>query len=417
MTGWTPASAAPEVIDLHGSFQPVTDVEGVTEGSWAEDGPWRERVWALMAAHWRPGGFAVPHASDYPWQWLWDSCFHALIWAELGERERAVSELQSALADQDRLGFVPHIRYVDAPEVLSDFWGRRRTSSITQPPMYGHAVAALVRRGIDVPAAVLDGARAGLAFLLDRRARTQGALVTAVHPWETGCDDSPRWDHWCGPAGWSTSRWYDVKGALLKSIQRVPPGSPLANPAFACGPVGFNALVAWNAGELASVTGDRALAVSGQALAAAVDARWDADLVTWVDDGPSAATSGRVRTLDSLLPALVCASTERAAEALASALDDGAYGGPFGPACVHRQEPAFDPSAYWRGSAWPPITYLLWCAARRHGLTEAAHGLAQRLGAGARASDLAEHWHPDTGGALGAVPQSWAGLAVCTVNS
>lgn len=368
-----------------------------------------------MVAHWRPGGYTVPHATVYPWQWLWDSCFHALIWAELGDPERAVIELQSVFTDQDRLGFVPHVRYVDAPELLVDFWGRRRTSSITQPPMYGHAVAALVRQGIEVPDGVLDAACAGLRFLLDRRVRTGGGLVAAVHPWETGCDDSPRWDHWCGPAGWSASGWYDVKGSLLKSIQRVPPGSPVANPAFACGPVGFNALVAWNAGELASVVGDRALAASGQALAAAVDGRWDGELSTWVDDGPSADTSGRIRTLDSLLPALVCASTERAAEVLACALDDHGFGGPFGPAGVHRQEPAFDPSGYWRGSVWPPVIYLLWCAARRHGLTEAAQGLAERLTAGARMSGLAEYWHPDTGGGLGAVPQSWAGLSVCVV--
>jgi len=391
----------------------VTELEGARDGSWTGDGSWPDQVRALMVAHWRPGGYTVPHATEYPWPWLWDSCFHALIWAELGERERAVTELRSVFADQDRLGFVPHVRYVDAPDVWSDFWGRRRTSSITQPPMYGHAVAALIRHGIDVPAAVVDAASAGLAFLLDRRARTEDGLVTAVHPWETGCDDSPRWDHWCGPSGWNTKDWYDVKGSLLRSVQRVPPGSPLANPGFACGPAGFNALVAWNAGELAAVTGDRALATAGQALAAALDARWDPALVTWVDDGPSATTSGRVRTLDSLLPALVCASTQRAAEALANALDEHAFGGPFGPAGVHRDEPAFDPSAYWRGSAWPPVTYLLWCAARRHGLAEAADGLAQRLAAGAQASGLAEHWHPDSGDGLGAVPQSWAGLAVC----
>ena len=38
--------------------------------------------------------------------------------------------------------------------------------------------------------------------------------------------------------------------------------------------------------------------------------------------------------------------------------------------------------------------------------------LADRLVAGAVESGLAEHWNPDTGRALGAVPQSWAGLAV-----
>ena len=72
----------------------------------------------MMLAHWRPDGHTVPNAGVYPWQWLWDSCFHALIWAELGEPERAVTELRSALADQDELGFVPHIRYAGAPSPM-----------------------------------------------------------------------------------------------------------------------------------------------------------------------------------------------------------------------------------------------------------------------------------------------------------
>ena len=71
-------------------------------------GDLRAAVASMMAAHWREGGYTVPHGSVYPWQWLWDSCFHSLIWAELGDGERAVAELANVLAVQDELGFVPH---------------------------------------------------------------------------------------------------------------------------------------------------------------------------------------------------------------------------------------------------------------------------------------------------------------------
>ena len=41
------------------------------------------RARAVLEAHWRPeGGYTVPHAGTYPFQWLWDSCFHAIAWAE-----------------------------------------------------------------------------------------------------------------------------------------------------------------------------------------------------------------------------------------------------------------------------------------------------------------------------------------------
>ena len=104
----------------------------------------RETVRSTMEAHWRPdgrgGGHTVPNADVYPHQWLWDSCFHALIWAELGQADRAIAELTAALADQADDGFVPHVRYVADPYGLAGFWGRSGTSSITQPPQLGHAL-------------------------------------------------------------------------------------------------------------------------------------------------------------------------------------------------------------------------------------------------------------------------------------
>jgi hypothetical protein len=361
----------------------------------------RPSVRTVLAQHWREPGFTVPNGAVYPWQWLWDSCFHALVWAELGEDERAVTELANALAAQDALGFVPHMTHHGDPDVLADFWGRPGTSSITQPPLYGHAVAELVRRGIAVPDEVVARAAAGLGFLLRRRARTDGGLVTVVHPWETGCDDSPRWDGW-DPLGYDQRRFKALKGDLLATVERSPVGSPLANPGFAVAPAGFNALVAWNARELAGVTGDDLGAAD---LVEAVDARWDADLATWVDDGPHG--SGRVRTADALLPLLVAPRPE----GFAALGDPAGLGGRFGVAGTDRREPTYDPSAYWRGPVWPQVTYLLWIAASRAGHL-VAPVLADGLRAGAAASGLAEYWHPDTAAPGGAVPQSWTGLAV-----
>lgn len=359
-----------------------------------------------MAAHWREGGFTVPNGDVYPWQWLWDSCFHTLVWAELGRPDRAVVELANVLAPQDELGFVPHMTYHEDPAARAGFWGRGGTSSITQPPMYGHAVAELARRGITVPAEVVERAVAGLRFLLEHRARTPAGLVAVVHPWETGCDDSPRWDGWC-PGGYDRDRFKALKGDLLSTIERSAGGSPLANPAFAPGSVGFNALVAWNARELGTVVADPGLAAAADGLVAALVDRWDGDTGTWVDDSPH--DSGRVRTADALLPALVDEAHREAALGLLA--DPDGLGGPYGPAGTDRREPAYDPDAYWRGPVWPQLAYLLWRAAVAADHPVAAT-VAAGLGAGADRSGLAEYWHPDTGEGRGAVPQSWTGLAL-----
>tara|TARA_B100000029_G_scaffold414407_1_gene417810 strand:- start:458 stop:784 length:327 start_codon:yes stop_codon:yes gene_type:complete len=92
-------------------------------------------------------------------------------------------------------------------------------------------------------------------------------------------------------------------------------------------------------------------------------------------------------------------------------MDPTGHGGPFGPTGVHRAEPAFDARAYWRGPVWPQLAYLLVLAVEPYSRSAAAT-LARTTVAGAWASGLAEYWDPDTGDGLGAIPQSWTGLAL-----
>jgi len=335
----------------------------------------RESVRSVMEAHWQPEGYTVPNAASYPFAWLWDSCFHSVIWAALGDDDRAVQELDHVFRCQDASGFVPHIDYQREPDHLRVFWGRSECSTITQPPMYGHAVAELRARGIDVPSEIVERAVAGVEFFLRDR-RHESGLVAIAHPWETGCDDSPRFDHW-GAA--DVARWYDVKGDLIANRSY-----------FNCAPVSLSALVAWNGQLLGLDTSD---------LVRALAARWDDDLLTWVDAGSADRSSGRVRTLEALLPLLVLSSTE----AMAQLTDPRAFGAPFGPRGVHRDEPAYEPRRYWRGPVWPQLAYLLW----RSGADVASSSVR-----GAWASGLAEYWDANDGTGLGAIPQSWTGLAV-----
>ncbi len=367
-------------------------------------------VASMMDDHWVSDGYTAPNSDVYPWQWLWDSCFHALIWAASGRVGRAHAELASMFGPQAPSGFVPHMNYVRGPGFHADLWGRSDGSSITQPPMYGHAVAELVRAGHRPDDGVVAAAGAGLRFLLEDRPRLLSGLVPLCHPWESGADDSPRWDDLC-PGGFDVERWRVEKNRLVTTVRSSLDGDPLDNPEFAAGSVGFNALVGFNARELASVTGDDRLAADAEELILALDNRWDEELGTWADDGPAAGGSGRWRTADALLPLLVTPSEDRAARVIDQLVDPAAFGGPFGPAGVHRAEAVFDPSAYWRGPVWPQLAYLLVLAVDRFD-PPAADRLAAATVAGARTSGLAEYWHPDSGVGGGAIPQSWSGLAL-----
>ena len=148
-----------------------------------------------------------------------------------------------------------------------------------------------------------------------------------------------------------------------------------------------------------------------------LDRRWEHDLSSWVDAGQTEGGSGRVRTLDALLPLLVTRDETARTRAHRSLFDPSEYGAAFGPCGVHRGEAVFSPDMYWRGPTWPQLNYLFWLAAQRSGDVAAAQQIARLTVAGALRSGLAEYWEPDTAHGLGAIPQSWAGLALVMARS
>ena len=368
----------------------------------------RQRARQVLTANWRSQGFCVPHPQVYPVRFLWDSCFHVVIWAALAERDRARAELAAVFWSQRPDGFVPHMVHPDDPAATLAFWGREGGSSITQPPMYGHAVAELIRRGWSVDTEQLDRAERGLRWILEHRRQPDGT-VAVVHPWESGMDDSPRWD-FAVEGDWSGRAWWRRKGELVRSLVIDDGGAAVDNSEFRVGSAGFTALVAFNLAELGRATGrGRLLAQAGE-LAAALEERFDPASGQWRDGAGSGPTGCR-RTLDGLLPLLVVDPPAPVVDLLAPLVDRACMGGTYGPAFVDRREPCFDPTRYWRGSVWAHMTYLAWLAARRVGAHHVTAELAAGLRRGAAASGLAEHWHPDTGVGFGAVPLAWTGLS------
>lgn len=148
------------------------------------------------------GGYSVPNGRVYPFQWNWDSAFVALGFA-IFDRDRAWREIETLFAAQWGDGFVPHIvfwqndpGYFPGP----DRWqaGEEvRTSGITQPPVAASVVRMLWEAD--------PGDRGRLAALFPKllawhrwfwrnRDYEDRGVVVAMHPWETGRDNSPEWD-------------------------------------------------------------------------------------------------------------------------------------------------------------------------------------------------------------------------------
>lgn len=376
----------------------------------------RRQALDLLQDHWRPDvEYCVPNPDTYPHQWLWDSAFHAVAWARLGD-ERGVAELTSLLRGQLDCGMVPHMRYGPIPP--SSWLGPLpSSSSITQPPMYGHAVAELLRAGLEVPAEDRATATSGLRWLLNER-RDGSGLIYIVHPWEAGNDHAPRWDGWGVPG--TTPDTYDQRARsrwnqdLMRDVVIGVDGAASSSSRFVVCPAAFNAYVAFNARELGVAVGDDELVREAWELAELIDdLLWDAEAGMWADR-PVVGGDGLTHTIpisDGVMPALVSTDQNRAQQALAGLNDARLFGGtPFGPSNVAQNHPSYDPSTYWRGPAWPNISYLLWLAACRWQDTRTAEEIAQHTIAGAQVSGWAEYWNPHTGAGLGAVPQTWTSL-------
>lgn len=369
----------------------------------------RLQVSTAMESAWQDLGFTVPNRAIYPFRWLWDSCFHSLIWMRLGRQDRAVRELSNVFVGQREDGLVPHMWYANRPADALALWGQPEHSTISQPPMYGHAIRYLVEHGVEIDPELAQKARRGLSYFIDVRLVTNG-LVFVTHPWESGCDDSPRWDSVVS-SPFTRSNWYEKKLKLIASAT-LACRSGTVNREFEIYSAFFTAMCVFNIEEFTAIFPDEKLAAGAAAMRAGLAACWNSHLGTWVDTGATSDGSAAVRTAEVL--ASILATNDRAcvttvAEQLA---DQHAFAAPFGPCGVHRAEASFDPTGYWRGGTWAQISYLIWLGLQRHG----HHALADLIGIsaarGALRSGLSEWWQPDTGEGFGAAPQSWTGLAL-----
>ncbi len=150
------------------------------------------------------GGYTVPTAGMYPYQWNWDSVFVALGFSTF-DLDRACQELETLFDAQWEDGFVPHIVFrQDDPDYFPgpSVWGaggKIPTSGITQPPVAASIVLRLWRATSD------DAIKGRLAALFPKilawhqwfhafRVPKDLGVAVITHPWESGRDNSVEWD-------------------------------------------------------------------------------------------------------------------------------------------------------------------------------------------------------------------------------
>lgn len=151
----------------------------------------------------------VPSKEYYIHQWNWDSATVAMGLVHV-DPKRAYDELRALVSGQWKNGLIAQITYNPGETKYypqAEKWHTEKfrnkeivTSGITQPPVLAIAIDYVYRHSPDKRAArqflteVLPAAMNYHDYLKIYRDPENSGLLTVVHPWESGTDNSPRWD-------------------------------------------------------------------------------------------------------------------------------------------------------------------------------------------------------------------------------
>jgi glycogen debranching enzyme len=415
---------------------------------------WRVALRTLLM-NWR-GMATVPSQHLYPHQWSWDSAFISIGLARWHQR-RAQSELLTVFSGQWANGMLPHIIFNRSISDESYFPGPSfwqapppprgpavATSGITQPPVHAAAALEVYRRAADADDALSFLARIyprlvrQLAYLKAARNIGGTGLLSIVHPWESGLDNSPFWDD--PMAGLPADESFPVPRrpdiAVVDPRER-PSGREYSryillaekyrrsgysdrylrdeHPFVVEDPL-FNACYIWSVAAMTEIAGllgqdpdgyqedlqtarktlGSRLWNSRQGVFQALDLRRD-QLSAAVTVG------GIVPLLDPGLNRDQLSALHRLLLSEHFELQTLRFGVPSNDL----RSATFDARLYWRGPSWVNINWLLWKGLRLHGYTEEAELVRAGVVAAVTTSGPYEYFDPFTGAGRGSDAFSW----------
>ncbi|MGN6696411.1 MAG: MGH1-like glycoside hydrolase domain-containing protein, partial [Aquihabitans sp.] len=277
-------------------------------------------------------------------------------------------------------------------------------------------------------------------WLRTARDPDQTGLVTILHPWESGLDNSPRWDrplsrvepdviedlprpdltYVTDPSERPTNTEYERYRYLVDCLVAVDydQEKAMAEHPFRVADVFFSAILAAAddaLADLAPIAGRPEAADAHRADAdrtrAALEAAWDDELQACLDQDRITGRPIRSDTIGGFAPLIAGCSIDRTA-ILVDRLLGPTYAGADGlawplPLTTATTDPRFDRKGYWRGPQWPPITWLLWRGLRRAGHQRTANHLRATAIEQLRDTGCTEYVEPFSGEPLGSPSQSW----------
>lgn len=391
----------------------------------------REQVSSLMKKNQREKDghfYTLPSPKSYPYQWFWDSCFHAIMYVRLGEMESAKKELMSLTIKQFRNGMIPHMIYWDKT-TENDFpvveWGKEDTSSITQPPMLAYAVNEIYKSDHDKKflRAMYKPMERFYGYLLEERDVRHHHLVSIINPDESGEDNSPRFDI---PLGLQPKHTLDENfKRRLKLVQENLSCDFVAKKCmsnfFWVKDVPFNAILVENLDILAKLARDLGekedadyyerekakIAKAMRDLMFEDGVFWtiyDTDYKkikskTWAIFAPMFAKLYTKKEADEVIRLYLLRDSE---------FNNRKY---FLPT-VSFDDPSYDPRGFWRGPIWMSINWFVYRGLMNYRKPTEARRIKNASMSLLEKSGFREQFDPGTGEGTGAENFTWGGLVL-----
>ncbi len=370
--------------------------------------------------------YTLPSPNYYPYQWLWDSCFHAIILSHFSLPD-AKKEILSLISKQFDNGMIPHIIYwqrgkkTQFPVIK---WGKNKTSSITQPPMIAYAVWQIYQKDKDTRfvESVYPNLYHYYRYLLTERDPHEKHLVGILNPDESGEDNSPRFDLSLGlPPKQTIAESRKKRFELVRQNIECNFDAPFCmRKFFWVKDVPFNSIMAENLKKLSKLAEKLGHKEDASYFFEEADKISEAMKKWMMEDGLLYSTwkedyeKIKVKTWAIFAPLFANLLSQTEAKKLVEdhLLNTHEFWAQYPVTTVSMDEPPYNPEGFWRGSTWIAINWFIYKGLLNYSFKDIANQLKQKSQELIQKSGFREYFNPQNGEGLGAENFTWGGLVI-----
>lgn len=370
--------------------------------------------------------YTIPSPDTYPYQWLWDSCFHAIILTHFNTND-AKKEILSLLSKQFENGFIPHMIYWDK-ESPNDFpvieWGKEDTSTITQPPMIAYAAWEIYQKDKDISfiKKVYPNLYHFYRYLLTERDPHENHLIGIMNPDESGEDNSPRFD-----IPLDLPPRHSFKENIQKRLNLVSQHIDCKFDAPFCmrnffwvKDVPFNAIMIENLRLLSNIAKKLGFLEDAKFFSKEQEKITKAMKKLMFEDGLFWSTFGesyqkiKVKTWAIFAPLFAKILTQREAGKLIDKhlLNSDEFWTKYPVPTVSLDEPSFDPKDFWRGPVWIATNWFIYKGLKNYSFDDLAKQIKESSILLIEKSGFREYFDPNKGEGFGAKDFTWGALVL-----